>query len=173
MLRTNDAYLLDIRAHGAWADEDLVEIVHSNWPETIARYSIKGISVHHTLTTLERQHLRSKNGNAGVQTKDGTFYCVIGGGLVESGDNLAAVRWGDFILISAKSIEESVSALDADSIADEVLAVTGTRPDRLICRLAEFGRDHALISVANAAKPFMLKIPIEQTGPVKIDLRSR
>jgi hypothetical protein len=67
-------------------------------------------------------------------------------------------------------LEEAVATLDAESIADEVLQVTGTRPDRLVYRLGEFGRDHALVVVENAAKPFVIKIPIENSEPAVIDL---
>jgi hypothetical protein len=31
--RRNDAYLVDVLAHGAWNDQRLVEIVMTNWPE--------------------------------------------------------------------------------------------------------------------------------------------
>ncbi len=163
MCRPDDLYLLDVRPHrhdgaGVWVDDDLVDIIHSNWPEAIARFRFDALRSAHALTREQRALLRSKNGNAGVYTRDGTFYAGIGGGLVGSGSNIRAIMWADRTLETAKALEASTTMWNGDEIADEVAMVTGVRPDRLVLRLGLVAEDHALIIIENAAKPFVIKV---------------
>ena len=157
MVRPDDVYLLDVRGHGAWTDADLVEIVHTNWPNTIERFRLEGITGH-DLTKQQRKNLRAKNGNAGVTMKDGTFYAAIGGGLAASAANFNGVRWGDMLLATAKEVEKVIRAYDHERVRDEVERKTGTRPSRLEYRLAETHDDHALVSVDNASVPVVIKV---------------
>src|SRR5262249_60253000 len=60
LFRDDDAYLIDVREHGAWCDGDLVEIVHTNWPETIRQFRLEGVNGFE-LTTKQRESLRSRN----------------------------------------------------------------------------------------------------------------
>ena len=90
LVRDDDLYLLDIRAHGAWTDEDLVEIVHANWPDTIAHSRLRGLTGP-GLSSVQRKNLRDRHMTTGVQVQDGTFYAGIGGGIVGSGDNFRAI----------------------------------------------------------------------------------
>ena len=170
MVREDDAYLLDVRPHGAWADDDFIEIVHTNWPSAIEEFRLSGIRAT-ALTTEQWKNLRAKSRNAAVGTKDGTVYAAIGGGLVSSGSNIRAIRWGDYMLMTAQAIEKAVTALDADALADEIRDVSGVRPDRLELRLGYISRDHALVLVANAARPFGIKVPIADAEEIVIDLR--
>jgi hypothetical protein len=88
------------------------------WPETIRQFRLEGVSGFE-LTTEHRANLRSKNGNAGVTTRDGTFYAGIGGGLVGSAANLRAVCWGDWQLKMAQDAEATLRAYDLESLADK------------------------------------------------------
>jgi len=36
------AYLIDLRDHGSFADEDLIEILHRNWPDVLASWIAPG-----------------------------------------------------------------------------------------------------------------------------------
>jgi hypothetical protein len=36
-------YAINIFNHGAWADEDVIEIIHRNWPEAISKYKIQNV----------------------------------------------------------------------------------------------------------------------------------
>lgn len=164
LFRDNDAYLIDVRAHGAWCDDDLVEIVHTNWPETIRQFRLEGVSGFE-LTTEQRTNLRNKNANAGVTVRDGTFYAGIGGGLVGSAANLRAVCWGDWQLKTAQDAEASLRAYDLESLADKVAEKVGSRPARLACRLAEVEGNDAYVVIDGAeftvdgtVRPFVIKI---------------
>ncbi len=161
MVRDDDAYLVDVRDHDSFADDQLVEIIHSNWPETIRGFRLVGVGGM-ALTLEQRQNLRSKNANAGVQTADGTFYVAMGGGMVAAGNNFRAIRWADMTLATARSLEDSVRGLDALALADEVATATGARPLKLELRLGEIESDHALLVVANATtlegNPFVIRV---------------
>ncbi len=37
MVRDEAVYMIAVKKHGAWADRDLVEVVHQNWPELLPR----------------------------------------------------------------------------------------------------------------------------------------
>lgn len=171
LFRDDDAYLIDVRKHGAWCDDDLVEIVHTNWPETIRQFRLDGVSGFE-MTTEQRANLRSKNANAGVTTQDGTFYAGIGGGLVGSAANLRAVRWGDWQLMTARDAEAALRAYDLESLADKVAEEVGTRPARLTCRLAEIEGSDAYVvidgaefSVDGTARPFVVRIAVGAPRP--------
>jgi hypothetical protein len=41
----NYAYLINIFPHGVWAEQELVGIIHRNWPESISDYRVTRIGV--------------------------------------------------------------------------------------------------------------------------------
>ncbi len=109
--------------------------------------------------------MRSKNANAGVTARDGTFYAGVGGGLVGSAANFRAICWGDWQLKTAQDAEAAMRAYDLESLADKVAEKVGTRPERLACRLAEIEGSDAYIvidgaefSVNGTIRPFVVKI---------------
>ena len=62
-----DAYFVDVRPHPpkdgiGWVSQELLEIVHSNWPELIEEKVLHGVSGDQ-LTDEEMQELRRKNTN--------------------------------------------------------------------------------------------------------------
>lgn len=66
-------------------NEQLLEILHENWPEEIASGRVNGIPPE-AHTTNKRVELRGYNANFIITTKDGTQYLAPGGGLLASGD---------------------------------------------------------------------------------------
>lgn len=91
LLADDKFYAIGVFEHGSWADQDIVEIVHRNWPDVVDKYKIKGVVSSTEVTEKERKNLRSKNVNAFVTVGDGTVYAPIGGGMVSSGYNVQAV----------------------------------------------------------------------------------
>jgi len=91
-LVTNDRfYAINVFNHGAWADEEIVEIIHRNWPEVVKPYKINDASLATQISEEQRLTLRAKNGNSFVSVSDGTVYAPPGGGIVCSGYNVQAV----------------------------------------------------------------------------------
>lgn len=83
-------YAIGVCSHGAWTDSEIVETVHSNWPESVARWVIHGVQGNR-LTDAERASLRKKHLNSFFLTKDDTTYGPLGGGMVASGHNVSSV----------------------------------------------------------------------------------
>ena len=62
-----DAFFVDVRPHAdpnnlQWVRQDLLAIVHSNWPEMTASRVLHGVTGD-TVTDIEKRELRRKNGN--------------------------------------------------------------------------------------------------------------
>jgi hypothetical protein len=79
-------YAIGIFAHGEWANEEIVNIIHKNWPEIISEFKIQnGTELQFIPTPKDRLKLRSNQINSSFQCTDGTTYSSIGGGSVMSG----------------------------------------------------------------------------------------
>jgi hypothetical protein len=107
----NDMYFVDVHLHGRevpehepWSNADLLEIVHTNWPAILERFKVAG-DLGQPMSPEQRHNVRKKNGAMFHQTKDGTVYAPPGYGPVASGVNVRAIRWADYIMLSAKDAE--------------------------------------------------------------------
>lgn len=79
-------YVIDIFSHGKWADCDIVEIIHKNWPDLISNYRIRNVTgLSHKETSQDRLNLRKNHVNSFFECSDGSIYAPIGGGSVLSG----------------------------------------------------------------------------------------
>ncbi|MFW1315356.1 hypothetical protein ACEWBY_09240 [Vibrio parahaemolyticus] len=81
------AYLIDIKKHGKkgdpyiWTDHDVIERLHSEWPESIANFKFRDMSMPGVEPTQqERKRLRRANVNIPIVMADGTAYMSPGGG---------------------------------------------------------------------------------------------
>ena len=96
-----DAYFVDIRLHPkpgdlGWVRQDLLEIVHSNWPELVETKVLRGVRGT-TLTDEEKQELRRKNCNHVAQLGD---YAIapIGGGTMADGSSSLCRLWASNLM---------------------------------------------------------------------------
>lgn len=86
---TNEvAYLIDIKGHGRtgdpyiWTDQDVIEKLHYEWPESIELFKFKGILASGVNPTpLEKKKLRNAGINTPIKMPDGTVYMAPGGGV--------------------------------------------------------------------------------------------
>lgn len=171
LLRPEHAYLIDVRHHGAWADGDLLEILHANWPAEIARFGSRALRMRAVLTDEQRRRLRDKGVYSPSQTKDGTVYLAIGGGYATTGTNIMAVRWSDYTLGTAQRIEEFLRG-QVSWLSVVVEHETGTQPDRVALHLMHLSKDHALVFVEHSTRPFAFRVPIEEPPNTLVDLTS-
>lgn len=84
-------YAINIYTHDDFADAEIVEVIHRNWPKSIERWILHGIRQEGRLTSDQREALRKKRYNSFVQVLDGTTYAPIGGGFVFSGHSVHAI----------------------------------------------------------------------------------
>lgn len=96
-----DAYFVDVRLHPkrgdlGWVRQDLLEIVHSNWPELVEAKVLRGVRGT-ALTDEEKQELRRKNCNYVAQLGD---YAIapIGGGTMADGSSSLCRLWASNLM---------------------------------------------------------------------------
>lgn len=88
LVSNEDAFLVDVRKHRdhdglQWVRQDLLAIVHENWPEITSSYVMPGIK-ETSLTNEQRKELRRKNTNV-VTTVEEVAVGLIGFGTMADG----------------------------------------------------------------------------------------
>jgi len=128
-------YLLDVLKH-KWADRNLVEVIHNNWPTAISKNRVADFnSVENVATTDD---IVSSLRNFGLtyiyKTKDGTAYTPLGGGYVTSGGSIESVIGSNTTIHWLKHMETSVDR-DKEIFTDKIYKVTGKKLDSLNLKL--------------------------------------
>lgn len=87
VITDDDVFLIQALPHleEQWVNTALVQILHDNWPETIASSRQKLLKPE-TFSTPKLQSLRGYNANFAVTLADGTVYLPMAGGITASGD---------------------------------------------------------------------------------------
>lgn len=109
-LVTDDTfYAIGVFAHGtgAFTDNDVLETIHRNWPDVIARYRVNGVSGE-AWSPEQRKRLRSAHANVLSRVADGTVYAPTAGGVMASGMNAEAMRAADFWYYRLRAIQDEV-----------------------------------------------------------------
>ncbi len=109
------AYFIQVISHGEWAKQELVAILHRNWPESIKQFRLKtvtGMAV--KLTDQDIRCLRRKNVNTVVDIGNGVMYGQIGGGFTASGISVDVVMKADYYKMKFQQMQTDV----IDNIAD-------------------------------------------------------
>ena len=96
-----DAFLVDVRKHLdpeglLWVRQDLLEIVHRNWPEITNSRLLHGVQGA-TLTDEQKKVLRRKNANTALDL-NGAAIMPIGWGTNTDGSSLWCSVWADKLL---------------------------------------------------------------------------
>jgi hypothetical protein len=110
LLTKDEFYAINVFNHGAWADQDIVEIIHRNWPNVVSQYQIKNALSATEISEIERLALRAKNVNSFFAVSDGTVYAPMGGGVVGSGYNVQTIVRTDRQRTMLKSLEEHLQS---------------------------------------------------------------
>lgn len=134
LIQPEQLYFIAVGDHDSWSDVDLIEIIHTSWPHSIAQHRMSDLPAPRTTwSPAERRNLR----NAGVQTlvsiSDGTTYAPIGGGYASDGSSLDVSLHLSQIRQYLLSLRNAVSASEAE-IRHRCWAA-GVNPDNLHLRL--------------------------------------
>jgi hypothetical protein len=125
----NSFYEIGVYTHGNWTNLDIAEIIHSNWPETIERFKLKGIlALSHAPSSADIKTLRNADINSFIQTSDGTIYAPIGGGYMTNGRSMEAVLDANRNIEFVKHLEKWVK--DNVAILVEELKKSGYSEDK-------------------------------------------
>lgn len=80
---------LGVYSHGSWTQQDLIRVIHENWPDVISSKKIKDIiRLSHTPTDDEISQLRTVGVQAMVQVAPGIVYGPLGGGYSVAGTSV-------------------------------------------------------------------------------------
>ena len=135
-----DAYFVDVRPHTdpdrlQWVRQDLLTIVHGNWPKLTASRVLHGVTGD-TVTDIEKQELRRKNTNL-VHDVAGYAIAPLGWGTTADGHSTLCRFLADKLL---HELEQQQRLLDgqSDALHAEFLG-KGMRSDvrpsfRLVCK---------------------------------------
>jgi hypothetical protein len=87
------AYFIGIYSHGAWTMQEMIRIMHNDWPESIECYRLKGVvGLETSLNDEDIKHLRGAFYNPAIEVEPGVVYIGPGGGFAASGDSIDAVE---------------------------------------------------------------------------------
>ena len=129
------AYLLAVLGHGEWANRQLIEAVHANWPESISMYRLHGVlDVFDTPTDDEILQLRRGRVSTIVKTDDGTVYAPMGGGITTSGLSAGVVTSCDSYARTMKKLEQHVLQ-QSDKMVQKICEVASDSEGEIILRL--------------------------------------
>jgi len=119
-LDEKNAYLIDVMPHRKWACQNLVRIVHRNWPHTIDKYRIKdAVRVNEKLSDEQIYQARKAGVFLLIEVEEGAVYMPIGGGIATSGTSIDVVRVSDYYADRVKALENVIK----ENIADFVIGV--------------------------------------------------
>lgn len=101
-------YLVDVRKHHdpeglGWVRQDLLRIVHSNWPALVESHELRGVTGDR-LTDQTKQLLRKRNVNH-VSEFGGKAIAPIGWGVAANGSSAWCRVWGDKLIHEIKQHE--------------------------------------------------------------------
>jgi hypothetical protein len=124
-----DVFLIQVLPHveEEWVNTQLIQILHDNWPETIARANHR-LMKPEAFSTSKRQSLRSYNANFAVTVADGTVYLPLAGGTTASGDSIEdhyncrkifdeLKFWQETVVSNVVAIRSSLNMLDSIKLA--------------------------------------------------------
>ena len=80
-------YCIDISDHRGFTRQVMLEVLDSNWPESIAPFLLRGDIAGESVTDEQVGNLRAANVNTFIRLPNGRSYNCIGGGRACSGDN--------------------------------------------------------------------------------------
>lgn len=89
VVREHVFYAIGIFKHGDWAKQEIVEIIHNNWPYIVKDYKTEGMDGD-SYSEQEIKNLNENGLNILIKVKDGTVYSPMGGGRSLSGYNVKA-----------------------------------------------------------------------------------
>lgn len=105
----HNAYFIKVAPHGSWYQQELLTILHENWPQSIEFARIKGATgVEHQFNDDEVKSLRDVDSNVLLEVADGAVYMGPGMGTTGDGTNVMDLMYADRIRRTARRIESRI-----------------------------------------------------------------
>jgi len=111
-LTANRFLALCIDKHGTWADPQLLQVLHSQWPEVIAFCQVAEKVLNPLSRESEIRAFRQAGINAFVQLADGTVYRSLNeGGRVIDGTPLRVVMSANHLVATVRQIQKHINEM--------------------------------------------------------------
>ena len=119
IVEQEDVYFVDVRRHPkrkdpndfGWVQQDLLKIVHSNWPELVEPNILRGVKGD-AITDKQKKELRRKNINNCAEF-DGQAIAPIGGGIAADGSSTVCRFFADKLL---RDLEQHQQYFESDPV---------------------------------------------------------
>ncbi|KAA9325133.1 hypothetical protein F0P96_20770 [Hymenobacter busanensis] len=99
-------YLLGIYPHGVWNQQQMLQLIHRNWPVLLEPYTIATAGLVHHLTDEEIGQARRAGVTVAIEVAEGVVVAPPGGGMPTSGHSMRAVRGNDCLHDSLVSMTD-------------------------------------------------------------------
>lgn len=109
-----NVYCINVYPHGVnvlppWCRQEMIKIVHNNWPETVNQYRIEGVSLLYPQgeppTDREYAMLRKSHVTTMLEVEKNIVYAPLGGGMALSGHSMEITRQCNHIWNTLKQNE--------------------------------------------------------------------
>ena len=152
-----DAYFVDVRRHPPsggieWASQELLRIVHSNWPELIEARTLHGV-LGDQLSDVQVHELRRKNLNCALHF-GGAAVAPLLGGTAGDGSSVLCTLWASRLLADLKYHEDILRSAEGRRAITEALRARGltaqAAPEFELVFLDDLGPPPELVTALSA-----------------------
>lgn len=110
------ALLINILCHGSWTKQQMVKVIHENWPQSIESYRLKDVIGLSSIPTDDDIKLMRKVGiNSAIEIEPGVVYAPIGGGFTTAKTSinisLALIHYNKLLPKLQKHIEDNLQEI--------------------------------------------------------------
>ncbi len=101
------AYFISVMPHGSWSNREIITIIHRNWPESIEKFLMRGISgVERRVGDADIAAFR-RSGVSAMLEIEGCYYAPLGGGYATSRKSLD-------VMVNCMRLRKIVRKLEAE-----------------------------------------------------------
>jgi hypothetical protein len=158
LFNKNDAYLIQIMDHKSFSKQELLRILHKNWPESISKYRAIDLKPSSTIITDEDIQQYRKSGLMVLVEVEGVVYFPMGGGLSAARTNVIAGRDSDIYIDWLRRIEKHILKNIHEYLGD-VVQKLGYHPKVMIFKLMVNSDDNFFVLEKNSLVSFDIGKP--------------
>lgn len=119
-------YFIDVLNHGDWARQRLLNIMHSNWPDVMGQFQMKGLLATERPNPTDEEYAQLRNAGVTVLLNgpNGGVFVGPGLGIATTGLNVRVLMRADELDHQVRMLQEGVRA-HAGEISAAIAAETG------------------------------------------------
>ena len=111
MFDDNNAYFIQIMTHKDWSNQEIISIVHNNWPDLIKNFKYIGSPIN-KMSDNDQKKWRNAGVNTTVTLDDGTTYFNPGGGIVLTKYSILDRNWCNIIIKKLYESENTIKEME-------------------------------------------------------------